>query len=165
MSALSGSASTEVDAPIAAVWAIVADVESAPAWQRGFDSVRALERDDEGRATSCDTVTDMKVKVFGARVSFVYEPPARLAWRQEKGDLKAMAGSWQLEDLGAGRTRVTYALDADPGALLSRFVKGALEEKLRRMLIEGRPAELKVRAEGFPAVDSDSDDGAHLADH
>ena len=148
MSALSGTASTEIDAPIAAVWAIVADVESAPAWQRGFESVQAAERDGEGRATTCDTVTDMKVKRFGARVSFAYEPPARLRWRQEHGDLKAMSGSWQLEDLGAGRTRVTYSLDADPGALLSRFVKGALEEKLRAMLIEGRPAELKARAEG-----------------
>ena len=67
---------------------------------------------------------------------------------QERGDLKAMAGSWQLEDLGAGRTRASYALEADPGALLSRFIKGALEEKMRAVLIEGRPAELKALAEG-----------------
>lgn len=152
MSALRGTASIEIDAPIAAVWAIVQDVESAPAWQRGFDSVEAIERDGDGRATSCDTVTDMKVKAFGARVSFVYEPPARLAWRQQQGDLEAMTGSWELEDLGADRTRVTYALDADPGALLSRFVKGALEEKLRALLIEGRPAELRTRVEASRRV-------------
>lgn len=147
MGSLSGTASAEIDAPIAAVWAIVADVESAPAWQRGFESVTALERDGDGRATTCDTVTDMKVKRFGSRVSFAYDAPARLAWRQEDGDLKALTGSWELEDLGAGRTRAAYALHADPGALLARFVKGALEEKLRALLIEGRPAELKARAE------------------
>jgi carbon monoxide dehydrogenase subunit G len=147
MSALSGCASTEIDAPIAAVWAIVRDVESAPAWQRGFDSVTALARDGEGRATTCDTVTDMKVKRFGSRVSFAYDAPSRLDWTQERGDLKALTGSWQLDDLGGGRTRATYALDADPGVLLSRFVKGALEEKLRALLIDGRPAELKARAE------------------
>jgi len=147
MASLSGSASTEIDAPIADVWAIVQDVESAPQWQRGIDSMSALERDGEGRATRCDTVTDMKVKVFNARVSFDYAAPGALRWAQEDGDLKSMTGSWQLEDLGAGRTRASYALKADPGVLLSRFIKGALEEKLRRMLIEGRPAELKARAE------------------
>jgi hypothetical protein len=112
-----------------------------------MDHMRARERDADGRATSCDTVTDMKVKVFDARVGFEYDPPARLSWAQERGDLKSMSGSWQLEDLGEGRTRAVYTLHADPGALLSRFLKGALEEKLRGRLIDGRPAELKARAE------------------
>jgi carbon monoxide dehydrogenase subunit G len=147
MATLSGSASTEIDAPIGDVWAIVQDVESAPQWQRGIDSMSALERDGEGRAVRCDSVTDMKVKLFNARVSFDYAPPGALRWVQEDGDLKSMTGSWQLEDLGAGRTRAAYALEADPGLLLSRFIKGALEERLRGLLIEGRPAELKARAE------------------
>jgi carbon monoxide dehydrogenase subunit G len=147
MGAISGSASTEIDAPIEAVWALVQDVESAPSWQRGIDATDALERDGDGRATSCETVTDAKIKVFKARVSFDYAPPARLSWVQEQGDLKSMTGSWQLEQLDAGRTRATYALQADPGALLSRFIKGALEQKMRAILIEGRPAELKARAE------------------
>jgi carbon monoxide dehydrogenase subunit G len=147
MAPLSGSASTEIDAPIGDVWAIVQDVESAPKWQRGINSMAALERDAEGRAVCCDTVTDMKVKVFNARVSFDYAAPGALRWVQKDGDLKSMTGSWELEDLGGGRTRASYALKADPGVLLSRFIKGALEEKLRRMLIDGRPAELKARAE------------------
>ncbi len=147
MGAMSGSASTEIDAPIADVWALVQDVESAPAWQRGIDATDALARDGEGRATICETITDAKIKVFKARVSFDYAPPARLSWVQEQGDLKSMTGCWQLEDLGDGRTRATYSLRADPGALLSRFLKGALEEKMRAILIEGRPAELKARAE------------------
>jgi carbon monoxide dehydrogenase subunit G len=147
MGAISGSASTEIDAPIEAVWALVADVESAPKWQRGIDATDAIERDGEGRATTCDTITDAKAKVFKARVSFDYEPPARLSWVQQHGDLKSMTGSWQLDDLGGGRTRATYSLTADPGALLSRFIKGALEQKMRKILIEGRPAELKARAE------------------
>ena len=147
MSALSGTASTEIDAPIATVWAIVQDVESAPAWQRGIDSMRPLERDGDGRATCADAVTDLSVKTFDSRLRFDYEPASRLSWTQERGDLKALTGSWLLEDLGDGRTRATYSLSADPGALLSRFVKGALEVKLRARLIDGRPAELKARAE------------------
>lgn len=147
MGAMSGSASTEIDAPIEVVWAIVADVESAPDWQRGIDATVAIERDDDGRATRCETITDARVKVFRAEVAFAYEPPVSLRWEQRQGDLKSMVGSWLLEDLGAGRTRAAYTLHADPGALLSRFIKGALEEKMRAVLIEGRPAELKSRAE------------------
>jgi ribosome-associated toxin RatA of RatAB toxin-antitoxin module len=147
MGAMSGSASTEIDAPIAVVWAIVQDVASAPAWQRGVDSMRVLEHDRDGRATRAETVTDAKIKVFTSQLAFIYEAPARVSWVQERGDLKALNGSWQLEDLGASRTRASYALEADPGALLSRFLKGALEEKMRAVLIEGRPAELKARAE------------------
>lgn len=144
---MKGSASTEIDAPIEAVWAIVQDVESAPAWQRAIDSMDPVERDGEGRLTLADSVTDLQVKPFGSRLSFAYDPPTRLSWVQERGDLKALTGSWRLEVLGPARTRATYALDADPGALLSRFVKGALEAKLRAVLIDGRPAELKSRAE------------------
>jgi uncharacterized membrane protein len=147
MSALSGTASTEIDAPVEVVWAIVQDVESAPAWQRGIDSMKALERDGEGRAVRAAAVTDLSVKKFDSRLAFDYEPATRLSWAQERGDLKSLTGTWLLEDLGDGRTRATYTLSADPGALLSRFVKGALEEKLRSRLINGRPAELKARAE------------------
>jgi carbon monoxide dehydrogenase subunit G len=147
MSAMSGSASTEIDAPIEAVWPIVQDVESVPAWQRGIDSMKVLERDGDGRAARCETVTDAKIKVFSSLLAFEYEPPVRMSWLQERGDLKSMAGSWQLEDLGAARTRATYTLRVDPGALLTRFLKGALEQRMRAILIEGRPAELKARAE------------------
>jgi carbon monoxide dehydrogenase subunit G len=150
--AMSGTVSTDIDAPIETVWAIVQDVESAPAWQRGIDATDALARDEEGRATSCETLTDLKLKVFKSRLSFSYAPPDRLTWEQEEGDLKSLHGSWQLEDLGGARTRATYALHADPGALLSRFLKGALEEKLRAMLIEGRATELKARAEAAAAA-------------
>jgi len=150
--ALSGTVSTEIDAPIEAVWAIVQDVESAPAWQRGIGATDALARDEEGRATCCETLTDLKFKLFRSRLSFSYAPPDRLTWEQDQGDLKSLRGSWQLEDLGGGRTRATYTLHADPGALLSRFVKGALEEKLHAVLIEGRAAELKARAEAAAAA-------------
>jgi hypothetical protein len=58
-----------------------------------------------------------------------------------------MDGSWRLEDAGGNRTLATYTLDGDPGVLMERFLKGALEEKVRGILIEGRPGELKARVE------------------
>ena len=147
MGAMSGSASAEIDAPVEAVWAIVQDIEAAPEWQRGLDAMTVLERDEQGRAVRCETTTDAKLKVFTARVRFTYASPRELRWRQERGDLRSMDGSWRLQDAGDGRTLATYTLHGDPGALMGRFLKGALEEKVRGILIEGRPRELKARVE------------------
>ena len=36
-----------------------------------------------------------------------YSGPTRLDWGQEKGELKSVEGSWELEDLGEGRTGAT----------------------------------------------------------
>jgi len=147
MGAMSGSASGEIDAPLDEVWAIVQDIETAPEWQKGLDTMTVLERDEQGRAIHCETTTDAKVKVFTARVRFTYAAPRELRWTQERGDLRSMHGSWRLEDAGGGRTRATYTLDGDPGALMGRFLKGALEQKIRGILIDGRPGELKARVE------------------
>jgi uncharacterized membrane protein len=147
MGAMSGSASAEIDAPVEAVWAIVQDIEAAPQWQRGLDAMTVLERDEQGRAVQCETTTDTKLKVFTARVRFTYASPSELHWTQERGDLRSMDGSWRLEDAGGNRTLATYTLDGDPGVLMERFLKGALEEKVRGILIEGRPGELKARVE------------------
>lgn len=148
MGAMSGSASTEIDAPMDAVWAVVEDVATAPEWQKGLDTITVLERDERGRAIQCETMTDARLKVFTALVRFEYASPRELTWTQERGDLRSMEGSWQLEDAGDGRTRATYTLDGDPGVLMGRFLKGALEERIRGILIEGRPGELKARVEG-----------------
>lgn len=145
---MSGSASTEIEAPVDAVWAVVADVAAAHEWQRGLDAVTVLERDAQGRAVCCETTTDARLKVLTARVRFAYASPTALTWSQEAGDLRSLRGSWRLEEAGAGRTRATYTLDGDPGVLMARFLKGALEEKVRGVLIEGRPDELKTRVEG-----------------
>jgi carbon monoxide dehydrogenase subunit G len=145
---MSGSASTEIDAPLNAVWAVVEDVAAAAEWQKGLDTITVLERDDQGRAVQCETTTDARLKVFTARVRFAYASPSELTWTQERGDLRSMEGSWQLEETGDGRTRATYTLDGDPGVLMGRFLKGALEARIRDILIEGRPAELKARVEG-----------------
>src|ERR1700731_3514355 len=43
MAHLGGSASVEIDAPVAKVWAVVEDVITAPQWQGGLDAMTALE--------------------------------------------------------------------------------------------------------------------------
>jgi carbon monoxide dehydrogenase subunit G len=148
MGKLGGEATTEIDAPLDEVWAVVEDVATAPDWQSGLDSMEPRERDAEGRVAEADSTTDAKVRKVTTRVSFAYDPPHRLEWRQEKGDLKSLVGSWELEDLGGGRTRATYRLEGDPGRVLGMLIRGPVEDRLREILVGGRPGELKARVEG-----------------
>jgi carbon monoxide dehydrogenase subunit G len=148
MAHLGGSASSEIDAPLEEVWAIVEDVLSAPDWQGGLDAMTALEHDAEGRPVLVETENDIKVRRIKARVRFRYEGPARLAWTQEQGDMKSVDGSWELEDLGGGRTRATFSLDADPGRMLGMLIRGPVETATRAIFVNGRPGELKRRVEG-----------------
>ena len=148
MARLGGSASAEIDAGIDDVWAVVEDVLSAPEWQNGLVSMEELEHDAEGRPTLVEVENDIKVRRVKSHVRFTYEAPSRLSWTQEKGDLKSVDGSWDLADLGEGRTEATYTLDGDPGRVLGMLVRGPVEDALRAMLVKGRPGELKARVEG-----------------
>ena len=147
MAHLGGTASTEIDASLDDVWAIVEDVLSAPDWQGGLDAMSALEHDDAGRPVLVETENDIKVRRIKARVRFSYDGPTRLSWTQEHGEMKSVEGSWELEDLGGARTRATYNLDANPGRLLGMLIKGPVEAATRALFVNGRPGELKRLAE------------------
>lgn len=145
---MGGTASAEIDAPIDRVWGVVEDVLAAPDWQGGLVRVAALEHDSEGRPTLVESESDIKVRRVKTEVRFSYEPPTRLSWIQEKGDLKSVEGSWLLEDLGGRRTRATYTLDGDPGRVLGMIIRGPVEAAARAMLVNARPGELRARVEG-----------------
>ena len=148
MGVLAGSSSAEIDAPLEQVWKAVEDVEKAPDWQGGMKDIEALERDEQGRPTLVETEADAKVTTVKTKVRFSYDGPTRLSWKQEKGDLKSMDGSWELEDLGDGRTRATYALEGDTGRVLGMLVRGPVQDKLLDVLVNARADELKAHVEG-----------------
>jgi ribosome-associated toxin RatA of RatAB toxin-antitoxin module len=142
-----GSASAEIGAPVDELWVVVEDVLTAPDWQGGLVAMSALERDAEGRPALVEAKNDLRVRHITTQVRFRYEPPTRLSWTQEKGDLKSLTGSWDLEDLGDGQTRATYSLDADPGRVLGMLVRGPAEAAILAGLVNARPGELKLRIE------------------
>ena len=147
MGKIQGTATAEIAAPIERCYEIAADVDTIAEWQNGVQQVNVLERDGEGRPLLVEIVNDAKVSTIKTRVRFDYDPPNGLAWHQEKGDLKSLVGSWSFESNGSGTTRATYSLDGDPGRMLGMLVRGPVEEKLRDLLVNGRPGELKARAE------------------
>ncbi len=144
---LSGSSTAEIHAPLETVWALVQDVESAPTWQGGLNALRALDQDDDGRTVRAETETDAKIRAVKSIVRFNYDGPQRLTWTQEKGDLKSVDGSWELEDLGGERTRATYSIEVDLGRKLGLLVRGPIVDVLRHMLAGARAGELKKAIE------------------
>jgi hypothetical protein len=109
--------------------------------------MHALDRDEEGRALRCEAETDAKVRTVKSVVRFNYAGPHQLTWTQEKGDLKSVNGSWELEDLGGDRTRATYSIEADLGRTLGMLVRGPIVDVLRHMLAGARAGELKQAIE------------------
>jgi ribosome-associated toxin RatA of RatAB toxin-antitoxin module len=146
MAHMGGEASRELDVPIRDLWPIVEDVASAPNWQDGLEEMNVRERDAEGRVLLAESVSDAKVRQIRSVVRFTYTEPTRLGWVQVKGDLKSLDGAWELEDLGGGRTRITYRLDGDPGRVLGMLIRGPVEDRLRNILVGRRPDELAARA-------------------
>jgi ribosome-associated toxin RatA of RatAB toxin-antitoxin module len=145
MGTLGGEASIEVDAPIDEVYALLEDVAIAPEWQSGLKEMKVLERDAQGRPQRCETSSDAKVRVIKTQVRFSYEPNTAVRWEQVKGDLKSLIGAWELQDLGAERTRVTYRLIGDPGRVLGLLVRGPVEGRIRELMVDARPGEVAAR--------------------
>jgi carbon monoxide dehydrogenase subunit G len=147
MAKITGSSSEEINAGIDDVWAVVEDVLSAPDWQGGLKDMEELERDGEGHVTLVESSNDAKVRTIKSTVRFEYDGPTRLSWTQEKGELKSVDGSWELEDLGDGRTQATYQLEVELGRMLGMVIRGPLIDVLRGQLVNARAGELKKRVE------------------
>jgi uncharacterized membrane protein len=147
MGTIKGDRSVEIEAPIERCYEIAADIENAPDWQGSLKDVEVLERDGERRALVVETESDAKVKRVRARLRFSYDPPTGIRWVQEKGDTKSLTGSWSFEDLGDGRTRATYALEADPGRILGMVLRGPAEAKVRDFLVGNAADGLKEEVE------------------
>ena len=147
MATITGSSAAEIAAPLDQVWAVIEDVLTAPEWQGGLKDMEELERDAEGHVTLAETSSDAKVRTLKSTVRFAYDGPNRLEWRQEKGEMKSVEGAWELEDLGAGRTRATYRLEVELGRMLGMVIRGPLVDALRSQLVSARANELKERVE------------------
>jgi carbon monoxide dehydrogenase subunit G len=147
MGTITGSSTAQIEAPIEEVWEVVEDVLTAPDWQGGLKDMDEIERDDEGHVTLAESHSDAKVRTIKSIVRFSYDGPTRLDWTQEKGELKSVEGSWELEDLGDGRTKATYNLEVDLGRMLGMVIRGPLVDVLRGQLVNARAGELKERVE------------------
>ena len=143
MGRIEGDASAEIEAPIARVFEVAADVERSPRWQPEIKRAECVERDADDRQVLVDTVTDGKVRDLKSRLRFSYDEPTSIRWEQEEGDLSVVEGHWALEEIGEGRTKATYWMSVDLGRMLGLVVRGPVVDLLRKQLVESMPGKLK----------------------
>jgi len=147
MGRISASHTVEIDAPLADVYAVAADVPGAVEWNPALDKVDVVETDDQGRATLVETEADVKVKKSKSILRFSYDEPNGLTWVQEKGDVKSVDGRWELSEIEPGRTRATYGLEVDPGRMLGMLLRGPVEGQVKEYLTKGAAEGLKRHLE------------------
>ena len=146
MAPLTGSESVEINATIDRCFDVAADVDHIAEWQDGVVGVEVLERDADGRALVAEITNDAKVRTVKVRVRFTYDAPNGLSWKQEKGDVKSLEGSWAFTESG-GTTTATYALAIDPGRVLGMLARGPVVDRIRDLMVKARPGQLKQRVE------------------
>ena len=94
-----------------------------------------IERDADGRPSLVDTVNDAKVKTVKNKLSFTYNSPTEIRWRQEKGDVKSLGRLVDARGSRWCRTPATYALEVDPGRMLGILIRGPVEGQVRDFLL------------------------------
>lgn len=146
MGELTGSCSIDIAAPQERCYEIAADVDHIAQWQEGVVGVEVLERDGEGRPLVAEITNDAKIRTVKVRVRFSYDPPRGLSWKQEKGDLKSLRGSWSFSST-SDVTTATYDLAIDPGRVLGMLARGPVVDRVRDLMVNARPRQLKERAE------------------
>jgi len=147
MGVLEAAWTVEIEASRERCYEIAADVESAPSWHGSLVEVDVITRDEHGRPQLVHTVNDATIRKVKSEVRFSYDPPGGMAWEQERGEVKWVAGFWEFEQLGAGRTRATYGMRGDPGRILGMLVRGPIEAKVKELLTRSPAEGLKAEAE------------------
>ena len=147
MAILKAERTVEVDASKARCYEIISDLENSPKWQESMVSAEVLETDTDGNAALVEIKSDAKVREVTSHLAFEYQPEDGMTWEQKKGDLKWLNGSWVLDDLGDGKTRATYSLEADTGRMLGLLLKGPVQDKVKNMLTKDAAEGLKKYAE------------------
>ena len=159
--AIEGSATTVIEAPIAEVFGVAADVEGSPRWQPEIKVAECEEHGPNGEQVLVHIETDAKVRTLTSEMRFSYDEPDGLSWVQEEGDLKSVEGSWEFEDLGDGTNARDllddggprpHAGDGDPRAARRRLARAARREhagqaqRLRREVVAMRALAAGVAA-------------------
>ena len=88
---------------------ILEDYALYPEFVDGVSSIEVLEKDEISARVEYSINL---IKKFKYILKMTQKSPTRLSWELESGDLfKYNAGEWILEDLGDGKTKVTYSLE------------------------------------------------------
>ncbi len=133
---IEGHKSETVNAPAERLWEIIADFESYPQWHPFFASVDVTERDGDERVARAKCAHGTPAGTLHTDIAVTYDPQTSVEAARAGGDLKAMSGTFTLEDQGEV-TIVTHHLIVDPGFKLGLLLRGPAADKVRNSVLNG----------------------------
>ncbi len=140
------SSSIIVDAPPADIMAVIADFESYPEWAKGVQTAEVTAEGTGNRAEQVYFALDVSPIKDQYTLAYDWDGDREVTWTLVEGNmLKALDGAYTLDDLGDGRTEVTYRLALD----VSIPLIGMLKRKGEKILIDTALKGLKKRVESL----------------
>ncbi|WP_205474690.1 SRPBCC family protein [Nocardioides sp. SYSU D00038] len=139
------TSSIRIEAPPAAVMAVIADFDSYPAWAKGVTTADTVATGPDGRAEKVFFALDVSPIKDEYTLAYTWDGDRQVTWTLDEGKmLRALDGAYVLEDLG-GATEVTYRLALD----VSIPLIGMLKRKGEKILIDTALKGLKKRVESL----------------
>lgn len=136
-----------VDAAPEQIMEVIGDFASYPTWAGSVKSAEVAETDENGWAQTVDFVLD--AGVLKDRYTLAYDwdgYPERVSWHLVKGSMqKSQQGSYALQPVGDGATKVTYSLSVD----LAIPMIGMMKRKAEKVIMDTALKELKKRVEAL----------------
>lgn len=136
-----------VDAAPEQIMEVIGDFPSYPTWAASVKSAEVTESDENGWAQTVDFVLDAGVLKDRYTLAYDWDSyPEQVSWNLVKGSMqKAQQGSYVLQDLGDGSTKVTYTLSVD----LAIPMIGMMKRKAEKVIMDTALKELKKRVESL----------------
>ena len=132
-----------VDAPAAAVMAVIADFPAYPTWVSAAKQVEVLEAGPDGRARQVHFVLDAGPVTDDYVLDYTWDGDRRVDWTLVRGQMqKKQDGSYVLDE-SAGSTTVTYTIAID----LTIPMLGLIKRKAEKVILDTALKELKKRVE------------------
>jgi ribosome-associated toxin RatA of RatAB toxin-antitoxin module len=140
------SSAIVVDAPPAAVMAVIADFSAYPTWAKGVQVAEVNEVGIDGRAEQVFFSLDVAPIKDEYTLAYTWNGNEDVSWTLAEGKmLRALDGEYALADRGDGSTEVTYRLALD----VSIPLIGMIKRKGEKILIDTALKGLKQRVESL----------------
>jgi carbon monoxide dehydrogenase subunit G len=139
------TSSIRIEAPAAAVMAVIADFESYPAWATGVKRAEVIQEGVAGRAEQVHFALDASPIKDEYTLSYQWDDDRQVTWTLVQGRvLKGMDGAYLLDALG-DETEVTYRLAVEVAIPMI----GMLKRKAEKVIIDTALKGLKRRVESL----------------
>ncbi|MBM6546204.1 SRPBCC family protein [Janibacter sp. YIM B02568] len=138
-----------INAPAGEIIDVIADLESYPEWVKDMKDVEILSEDGDGWPDRARLTLDAGPIKDTYSLDYTWDVDedglGSVSWTLvEATILKAMDGTYTLEDVGDGQTKVIYDLAVD----INIPMLGMIKRKAAKVITDTALKELKKRCEG-----------------